>query len=121
MRSSWLVTGFQGITAILLAFGCGGDDTASAPSGLQGTGGAGGSGAAVCGNAKVESGEECDQTSLNGGNCASATSNSKPIGVLRCASNCTYDISGCSASGTGATTGAGGTSSGAGGSGVGGI
>jgi hypothetical protein len=47
---------------------------------------------AVCGNGSIESGEECDRTTLGPATCASLGFNG---GVLRCARNCQYDTSGC--------------------------
>jgi hypothetical protein len=47
---------------------------------------------AVCGNGRIESGEECDRTTLGASTCASLGFNG---GLLRCARDCQYDTSGC--------------------------
>jgi hypothetical protein len=46
----------------------------------------------VCGNGKVESGETCDGTSLNGASCTSLGFDS---GQLQCAQSCKFDTSQC--------------------------
>ncbi len=49
-------------------------------------------GMSQCGNDEVDAGEECDGTDLDGETCASQGFLS---GTLDCASNCTFDTSGC--------------------------
>jgi cysteine-rich repeat protein len=46
----------------------------------------------TCGNGTAEAGEECDGADLNGRDC---TSFGFTGGALGCASDCTYDTSGC--------------------------
>jgi pilus assembly protein FimV len=48
-----------------------------------------------CGNGAVDSGEQCDGQALNGETCSTATMSAMPRGNLRCAANCTFDLSGC--------------------------
>jgi PKD domain len=67
--------------------------------GTTGSGGAtstGGSGVSLtCGDGKVDTGEDCDQSQLNGKTCTSLGFNS---GTLACTSNCQFNTSGCSGS-----------------------
>lgn len=47
---------------------------------------------AVCGNGRIETGEQCDRTTLGGSTCATLGFNG---GLLRCDRDCQYDTSGC--------------------------
>ena len=50
--------------------------------------------AQACGNGVIDSGEQCDQSNLNGQTCASQ---GFAAGVLKCGAGCTFNTSGCSA------------------------
>lgn len=121
-RSSSIKHVFQATCVTLIAFACSSAND-GASSGINGSTGGGvnyNTGGSVttgpgCGDGRLDANEDCDQSDLNGWNCASATANALPNGVLRCNVDCTYDTSGCTTSGNG-TGGAGGTQ-GAGGSG----
>jgi hypothetical protein len=56
-----------------------------------------------CGNAKIDEGEECDSSNLNGKNC---TDFGFGGGTLKC-TNCTFDTSGCTTGGNGGNGGGG--------------
>ena len=72
---------------------------ATATGGTTATGGAtatGGNGVSLtCGDGKVDPGEDCDQSQLNGSTCMSLGFDS---GTLACTSNCRFSTSGCSGS-----------------------
>ena len=67
----------------------------------------------TCGNGKLDPGEICDPSNVNG-TCSSATMGSHPLGTLKCTAACTWDTSGCKSAnvggfpGTGGVTGTGG-------------
>lgn len=88
-----------------------------------GIGTGGGYGGPVCGDGTVEAGEACDTTNFLGQTCASATSNARPFGTLRCTFTCTLDLSACTGfyPGTGGFIGAGGVTAAGGFPGAGGI
>jgi hypothetical protein len=67
-----------------------------------------------CGNGRVEGGELCDGSNLNGETCNSATMGARPAGSLRCTSGCSFDISSCRSSGGIGGGGAGGFNDGGG-------
>jgi hypothetical protein len=69
--------------------------------GARASGGVVGSGGRSCGNGRVETPEQCDTFNVGNETCATATSHSMPSGTLLCSTNCTFDISMCSASGGG--------------------
>lgn len=94
-----------GLTALALSlfFGCGGRNEAEyADAGAD-------AGSALCGNGKIDPGEQCDGSHLNGANCSSATMNARPNGELACGSRCKFDTSGCRGAGAGGTGGGPGT------------
>lgn len=55
-------------------------------------------GGPLCGNAMVDDGEDCDGTDLGGKACGDVDP-ALPLGALACAADCTFDASGCMASG----------------------
>jgi len=59
----------------------------------------------VCGNSVVETGEQCDESNLNGASCASRGFTS---GVLSCSASCTFNTSSCTSGGGGGGGGGGG-------------
>ncbi len=52
--------------------------------------------AKLCGNGKIDSGEDCDDTKLNGATCASKVGTGSK-GSVKCTPDCRYDLSNCSA------------------------
>jgi hypothetical protein len=98
------------------ASGSGGKTGAQAGSVAKGGTGAG---PAVCGNGRVDPGEECDPSVAPTLTCATATMGAKPVGLLRCTKACRFDTSSCS-SGAGGATGTGGKTGTAGKTGTGG-
>jgi hypothetical protein len=56
------------------------------------------SGCSSCGNGRVDAGEQCDGTALNGATCMSQGFGA---GTLRCRTNCTFDTTGCPNCGNG--------------------
>jgi hypothetical protein len=66
----------------------------------------GGSGGANCGNGRLDSGEQCDGTNLNGASC---TSMSMGSGMLQCSAACMYNTAMCSGGGGSGGTGGGGS------------
>ena len=50
-----------------------------------------------CGNGKIDSGEQCDGSNLNGYSCATWHPDNYTGGTLSCTSNCTFDESKCEA------------------------
>jgi hypothetical protein len=91
-----------GLTALTLSlfFGCGGRIEAeyeASDSGLHES--------PLCGNGKLDSGEQCDGNKLNGATCGSVTMGSRPNGVLSCSDRCRLDASKCTGSGNGGTGG----------------
>ncbi len=70
----------SGVLAMVLAVGCG------RGSGL-------GTQTPVCGNGELESGELCDASDLGGATCGGLNLGT---GELGCATDCTFDVSGCS-------------------------
>ena len=95
-----------GLTALTLSlfFGCGGrveSEYDESDSGLHES--------PLCGNGKLDSGEQCDGKKLNGATCSSATMNARPNGTLSCTNRCRFDTSKCTGSGNGGTGGGPGT------------
>ena len=101
-----------GLAAVTLSlfFGCGGRMEAE----YEEVGDDGGPVSPLCGNGKLDPGEQCDGNKLNGATCGSATMNARPNGTLACSSRCVLDTRGCTGSGTGT---GGGPSNGTGGRG----
>jgi hypothetical protein len=64
----------------------------------------GGDAGSLCGNKKVDKGEDCDGTTT--ATCMVATSGSKMSGTVKCTSKCKFDVSGCTGGGTGGSAGA---------------
>ena len=54
-----------------------------------------GDGLSVCGNAVLDSGEDCDFGTLGGKTCSTATADAKPFGTLACGAGCHFNTSGC--------------------------
>lgn len=50
-----------------------------------------------CGNGRIDSGEDCDGTNLNGKTCATLSGATYTGGTLACSSSCTFVTSGCTA------------------------
>lgn len=50
----------------------------------------------TCGNDKLDAGEDCDGSLLNGKTCATVLGDSHAIGALACAASCVFDQSDCS-------------------------
>ena len=75
--------------------GNGGTTGTGGTTGNGGTTGTGGSVSLTCGDGKVDPGEDCDQSQLNGSTCMSLGFDS---GTLACSSNCRFSTSGCSGS-----------------------
>ena len=84
-------TGGSTVAATGAASGTGGS---TAPVRATATGGMSGV-SLTCGDGKVDPGEDCDQSQLNGSTCTSLGFNG---GTLACASNCRFSTSGCSGS-----------------------
>lgn len=64
-----------------------------------GTIGSGGAASTLCGNGRIDTGEDCEGTTLNGKTCGSLGFSG---GVLACAASCLFNTSACSS--TGSTT-----------------
>jgi hypothetical protein len=89
----------QGLLLVLLA-ACGrsalpallGNDAGGGNGGLLAVAGTPATVSAVCGNGRIETGEQCDRTTFGDATCAALGWNG---GLLRCARDCQFDTSGC--------------------------
>lgn len=81
------------------AVSCTDPSTCSTGGAAAGTGGAAASG--TCNNGVLDPGEACDGSLFGGKNCATATMNAQPNGLLTCSATCTLVTTGCSVSGVG--------------------
>jgi hypothetical protein len=90
-----------GFSAFMLLTACGRSALLATAESNAGTGATGGTLAvgvagaplpAACGNGRIETGEQCDRTTLGSATCAKLGFNG---GLLRCARSCRYDTSGC--------------------------
>jgi len=48
-----------------------------------------------CGNGMIDGAEQCDGANIGAQSCASATMGAFPLGTLKCAASCVFDMSGC--------------------------
>lgn len=58
-------------------------------------------GGSLCGNGRIDSGEQCDGRDLGGETCDSVTMGDAPEGRLACTKRCKFNTRGCSGGGTG--------------------
>ncbi len=76
-------------------------------------------GTRTCGNGRLDAGEQCDGTNLNGQTCETVTMGARPGGTLSCSKQCTFNTKKCTrgggSGGTGGMAGSGGASAGTGG------
>lgn len=110
MNSVLLRSAGLAAVALSLFFGCGGRMEAEYEDD-------GGEVSPLCGNGRLDPGEQCDGSKLNGATCGSATMNARPNGKLACTNRCRLDTRGCTGSGVGGT--GGGPANGTGGRGTG--
>jgi hypothetical protein len=100
MTSAVRVFGFCSLVSVVSACGRSGlpgelegsTGVGGGPVAVAGVAGAPAAQPAVCGNGRIETGEQCDRTTLGSSTCATLGFNG---GQLRCARACQYDTSGC--------------------------